>query len=149
MKLKKWRPFEEPWEALEDIKGEVNRIFDNSLPHKWFPVGRKARPAVDVYEDKDNLYVDVDLPGFDAEDIKLAIEDNMLQIDAKKKEEKEQKKENFYQLERYQGSFSRVIPLEKEVVESKVKAEYKKGVLKIKAPKKPGQKKKKVDIDVE
>jgi len=139
-----WRPFQE-------LRKEVDRLFNEFfsrpvLPEKfeWF----EWTPAVDVSETEDSIVVKADLPGVKPEEIEINISDNILTIRGEKKREEEEKKENFYRVERYYGSFMRAIQLPTEVDVEKVKATYKDGVLKVVLPKKV-EPKKSIKVEVE
>ena len=106
-------------------------------------------PSVDVWDGKDNIYVEADISGVEQKDINVNLKDNTLTISAKKEEAKEEKKKNYYRSERYQGSFYRAMQLPSSVDESKIKANYKNGVLKLTLPKKEKDKAKEIKINVE
>ena len=79
-----------------------------------------------------------EIPGVDAKDIDVSVEDGTLTIKGEKKYEQEEKEKGQYRMERSYGSFERSIPLPTDVDESKAKAEFKKGVLRLTLPKRPG-----------
>ena len=140
------------WRPLQELKREMDRIWQEFfgktyVPEKW--EGVEWAPAVDVSETDDAVIVKVDVPGVKPEDMEISLSDNVLVIKGEKKREEEEKKENFYRMERYYGSFMRAIQLPCEVQEDKVEARYKDGVLKIVLPKKPEEVKKVIKINVE
>jgi HSP20 family protein len=140
------------WRPLQDLKREMDRIWQEFfgktyVPEKW--EGIEWAPAVDVSETDDAVIVKVDLPGVKPEDMEISLTDNVLVIKGEKKREEEEKKENFYRMERYYGTFMRAIQLPCEVQEDKVEAHYKDGVLKVVLPKKPEEVKKIIKINVE
>lgn len=140
-----WRPF-------QDLKKEMDRLWQeffgkSYLPERWEVV--EWAPAVDVSETDEEVIVKADLPGVKPEEIEINLVDNVLTIKGEKKRETEEKKENYYRVERYYGSFMRAIQLPSEVDGEKVKAQYKDGVLKVTLPKKPEAKKKLIKVEVE
>ncbi len=140
------------WRPLHELKKEMDRIFQEFFGRSYFPAERfeiEWAPAVDVSETEDAIIVKADLPGVKPEDIEINIVDNVLTIRGEKKREAEEKKENFYRVERFYGSFMRAIQIPTEVEVDKVKAQYKDGVLKITLPKKPEEKKKVIKVEVE
>ncbi len=139
----------DPIRGLLDIQEEINKLFDSSLS-RW-PAGKDFAfsPAVDVYEDDSNFYVEADLPGLDPKDIKLSLESGILTIRGKKEQKQEEKKANYYRLERFSGEFYRQVAFPSNVDTSKIKATYKNGVLKITLPKTEETKGKEIKIDVE
>jgi HSP20 family protein len=93
---------------------------------------------VDVTETDKEVKVCAEIPGVDAKDIDVSVEDGTLTIKGEKKYEQEEKGKGQYRMERSYGSFERAIPLPTEVDESKAKAEFKKGVLRLTLPKRRG-----------
>jgi HSP20 family protein len=91
--------------------------------------------ATDVYEVAKDLIVEMQIPGFKKEDIKISFQDDYLKVEGKAEEEKEEKEKNYWRKEIRRGSFVRVIPLPKKVDPRKAKASFKDGVLKISLPK--------------
>ncbi len=74
------------------------------------------------------------LPEFDRKDINLHITKNSLSINARKKSEKKIKRKDFFHQERTERHFNYVTTLPNIKIK-KAKIEFKKGILKIKAPK--------------
>lgn len=92
-------------------------------------------PQVDVTETENEIQVACELPGLEQKDIRLNLTQDNLTISGEKKQEKEEKKKNYYRHERSYGSFRREIPLLAGIDKSKVRAIFKNGVLKITLPK--------------
>lgn len=111
--------------------------------------GSDFTPAVDVYQEGDNVIVKTPIADIDKDDIDISIEDNVLTISGKTSSEKEVKKEDYYRKEVREGSFSRSVSLPTLVKEDEAKATYKKGVLKISIPKADEVKPKKVSVKME
>ena len=105
-------------------------------------------PKIDVTEDDKAVKVMAELPGMEEKDLDISLRGDTLTIKGEKREEKEDKREGYYRMERSYGSFSRTIPLPSEVETDKVQAELKKGVLTVVLPKKPDVQKPTKTIDV-
>ena len=105
-------------------------------------------PQVDVTETDKEVKVCAEIPGVDAKDIDVSVEDGTLTIRGEKKYEREENEKGQYRMERSYGSFERVIALPTEVDESKAKAEFKKGVLRLTLPKRPGAQSRRKKIPV-
>jgi len=101
----------------------------------FIPGSRSEEPAVDIYQDKNNLYVEVFLGGIKPENVKVSIEDNVLTIQGKTEEKKQAEGKDYIRKEIKTGSFRRVIKLPVQVKESQISAETTKGILKITVPK--------------
>ncbi len=141
-----------PFQELENLQREMNRLFDLTFPRLGETdttlLGGQWAPAIDIYDSKDNVVVKADLPGLKKDDIEVLIQDNILTIKGEKKQEREVKEEDYIRSERFYGSFHRSISLPSEVDGSKVKAVFKDGVLELTLPKKEEAKPKQIKIDV-
>ena len=118
--LRRWEPFRE----------FIEKFFEEDFD---FPVS--LRLATDVYETDKDIVVEMNVPGYKKEDIKISFQDGYLKVEGKAAEEKEEKEKNYWRKEIRRGSFVRVIPLPKEVDSKKAKATFKDGVLTISLPK--------------
>lgn len=146
MAIQKWRPFG----MLSLLQKDINRLFEDFWPLRREEVEEGMfLPAVDVSEDKDNIYVIADLPGVDEKNIKLNFRDGILVLNGEKQEEKETKGKNFHRVERSYGSFSRSISLPSHIDAARASARFKNGVLQVTLPKKEEAKPKEINIKVE
>ena len=91
-------------------------------------------PQIDVSETDQEIKVAVELPGMSEKDIEVSLDRNMLTISGEKKDETEEKGENFYRMERSYGKFRRSIALPAEVDADEVEATFKQGVLHVTLP---------------
>ena len=83
MALIRWKPIANGWEpfgSLEDIREEMNRVFETSLRRRGNLLETAFAPAIDVIEEKEAFLVKVDLPGLNKDDVNVAIQDNLLTI---------------------------------------------------------------------
>jgi len=92
-------------------------------------------PAVDMYEDKDNIVVETQLGGIDPEKVDISIENNVLTIKGESEKKSEVEDKNYYRKEIRRGSFYRSIPLPTKVDGDAASAINEDGVLKITVPK--------------
>lgn len=124
------------------LRNQINRVFDDFWGEPWLgPRNEMAAgfwPQVDVTETDKEIKVSAEIPGVEPKDLDVTVEDNMLTIKGEKKYEREEKEKGQYRMERSYGSFQRAIELPAEVDESRAKAEFKKGVLRLTLPKRPG-----------
>jgi HSP20 family protein len=104
-------------------------------------------PSLDVRETKDELVVTTDLPGMKKDEIELNVENGVLTISGERKSEESKEEGGWHRVERSYGSFHRSVALPRGVDESKVKAEYKDGVLKVTLSKSEIAKTKTIKID--
>ena len=106
-------------------------------------------PAIDVYEDGDDIVVKAEMPGVDLDDIEVTVTDNMLVLRGEKQKEEEADEGDYYRSERVYGAFVRSIPLPAEADAQKASASFNNGVLEIRLPKAEEAKKRQVKVNVE
>jgi HSP20 family protein len=104
-------------------------------------------PAVDMYEDKDNIVIETQLGGIDPEKVDISIENNVLSIKGESEKKSEVDDKNYYRKEIRRGSFYRSIPLPTKVDGENASAVNEDGVLKITIPKAPEVKPKTIKIE--
>lgn len=129
------------WHPLQ----EVDRFFDDNL---MGAMQSGSVPMLDVYQDSDNVMVDVQLPGIDPQKIDIDVENDVLTIAGTSEDSKEIKRENYYRKEIRSGSFRRNIILPMPVKGDKAEAAYDKGILTITLPKHEAAKPKKISVKV-
>jgi HSP20 family protein len=132
----------EDYHPFYSLQREMNSLFDDFF--RGFditPRGFTAEgfgtfsPSIDVKESEKDFMIRAELPGVDEKDVEVTVTNDTVTIKGEKKEEKEDKGENYYYMERSYGSFNRVIPLTEEIESDKAEAGFKNGVLNIKIPK--------------
>lgn len=129
------------WEPFKDLE-DFNKMEPfGKRGGGWVPFfpGMPARkpqgPALDIYQDSANLYVEMPLPGVNPANVEIAIEDNILSVQGKAEEKKTLKESDYLHREVRRGSFQRVIKLPVQVKGDKATAEFSNGMLKISVPK--------------
>ena len=133
------RAASDPFGLLRQITSELDRVFEQPFksafrwPTAVADVATWA-PQLDVFERDGQLVAKVDLPGLKKEDIKVEVADGYLSVSGERKDEAEERKENFYRCERSYGSFYRAVPLPDGVKADEVKATFADGVLQVSVP---------------
>jgi len=126
-----WDPFRELYRGWEEDFSGVSFV-----------------PSADVYQDKDNVIVEMDVPGMDVEKLDISIENDVLTVSGSKEEKNEVKREDYYRKEIRSGSFARSVILPMAIKSEDAKAEFEKGILKITLPKAEEVKPKKIALKV-
>jgi HSP20 family protein len=103
---------------------------------------------VDITETDVEYLIKAEIPEVKKEDVKVAVEDGVLTMQGERKQEKEEKGKKFHRVERYYGSFLRTFTVPDNVDETKVKAEFKDGILNVHLPKTEKAKPKAVEVKV-
>jgi HSP20 family protein len=143
------RPAE--WRPFESLRREVDRLFEDFQVGSWrSPFGRTAfdvqpfwrgeiswgkAPAVDIVDKEKAYEITAELPGMDESNIDVKFSDGTLTITGEKKDEKEEKKKDYYLSERRYGSFQRSFGVPDGVDADKIEATFKNGVLSVTLPK--------------
>ena len=117
-------------------------LFDDMFRDPFFNEGESKLMKTDIKEKKDKYVVDIDLPGYDKEGIKIEIQDGYLTVHAKvDKEDNEKEKGKFVRKERYMGECSRSFYIGDNIKEEDIKAKFHNGTLTLEIPKKDDEKK--------
>lgn len=122
---------------LNDLRDEIDRLFEVPLAElaRTSQILSGWTPALDVYEDKDHLYVRAELPGMKREEIELSLHDGSLSVSGERKTEEKYKNAEVYRAERFTGRFQRTVTLPTPVKADEAKANYTDGVLTVTLPK--------------
>jgi HSP20 family protein len=148
-----WKPFGEmaPFRDFESMRRDMDRLWNSFFERGSLrgEDGGEWLPSLDVAETKNEIVVKAEVPGLESKDIDISLSDGLLTIKGEKKQEREEKEENYHLVERSYGSFTRSIRLPNEVQSDKINASYKNGVLKIVLPKSEEAKKKEIKIKVQ
>ena len=154
MNLMRWqRPDISNWSPLEqlsNLRQEINRLFetpfeDGGTQSEFFGWA----PAVDLYEDRDNLVVKAELPGMKKEDIEISLHEGSLIISGERKTENQEGEGENSRSERFFGRFQRALELPKAVDANNVTAIYKDGILTVKLPKTEESKPRQISVSDE
>ena len=125
---------------------EMNRLFDDfgfgvqpfGSKSQWLEgiSGSMLKPRLDLGANDKFYTVSIEIPGVNEKDITLEQTQDTLIIRGEKKQEKEEKKQHFYRMERSYGAFQRTLSLPGDANRDKIKAAFKNGVLNITIPRK-------------
>ena len=115
------------------------KIFDDDFFRDDF-FDRKDRMnfnlmKTDIREDDKSYLLEVDLPGYSKDDIKIDITDGYLTINAKVEKEDKEDNKNYVRRERFTGEVSRSFYVGEDIKEEEVKASFKNGILTLEVPK--------------
>ena len=119
----------------------MNFGFDDNFWGKKNPLyGKHAQNMMktDIREKDDSYELDVDLPGFKKDEIKVQLKDGYLTLSAAKGLDKDEQnqKGNYIRRERYAGTMSRSFYVGEDVTQEDIHAKYEDGILRLSVPKK-------------
>jgi HSP20 family protein len=141
----------DPFRDLRGLQEEVNRLFSTNLSRSFIDEGiaRGAwTPNVDIYENKDQIVIEAELPGMRREEFEITIENNVLTLRGERRFEKKEETDNYHRVERAYGTFARSFTLPQTVSSEGATAEYKNGVLRVVLAKREEVKPRRIEIGV-
>ena len=109
---------------------------DDFFRDDFFKGEKNMLMKTDIKETDNSYILDIDLPGYKKEDIKIDITDGYLTINAKTSNEvKDEKKGKYVRRERFSGEATRSFYVGDDVKEDEIKASFKNGILNLEVPK--------------
>ena len=139
----------DPFRELRSLQDEMTRLFsgvagpsgsrEEMTTGNWFP-------KVDIFENKDHLVLEAELPGMTSDDFDLSFENNVLTLKGERKFEKKTDEGNYHRVERSYGTFTRSFTLPQTVTAEGAKADFENGILHVTLPKREEVKARKIQI---
>ncbi len=116
-------------------------LLEDMFDDPFFTRRENKLMSTDIEEKDDSYVIDIDLPGYSKENIKIKVEDGYLTVNAKTSSSNdENKKGRYVRKERYFGECSRSFYVGEEIETEDVKAKFKDGILELVVPKKEEKK---------
>lgn len=129
---------------------EFDELFSRLAPTGTEVTVRKTdwQPLVDILESDDGFGLEVELPGFAREDVKVAVHAGVLSISGERKLDEDSERTR-HRTERWAGKFERTFQLPENVDETSIKATARDGVLYIALPKRAEEKPRAIEVEVQ
>ena len=145
MSIVKYDPFRE----LRSLQDDMTRLFTGVMPahanREEITHGAWA-PSVDIYEDKERLVLEAELPGMNREDFEISVENNVITLKGERRFEKKTDGDNYHRVERSYGSFTRSFTLPQTVTAEGAAADFENGILRVSLPKRAETKARKIEV---
>ncbi len=140
------------WDPYTDLEKTVNTFFGKPLGLRPIWDDRNGeqlawKPPVNVFEDKESLSIEFQLPGVDMENVTVSVKDQELEVRGERKHQKERDSDGYHIREVQYGTFARSFTLPSDVNSDEAKADYDKGVLTIVIPKQEKAKARNIQIE--
>ncbi|WHZ14540.1 MAG: Heat shock protein Hsp20 [Nitrospira sp.] len=148
MNLVRWNPLRE----LEELSDRLNSFFARQDSRR--SNGREIMtladwaPSVDISETDEEFHIEAELPEVKKEDVRVTLDNGVLTLQGERKEEREGNDRKVHRIERSYGRFVRSFTLPDLVDDTKVKAEFRNGVLHLYLPKSEKAKPKAIEVKV-
>lgn len=142
-KFERWDPFDE----LTTLRNRMDRLWSRMTVEDE-PALANWSPTADVVETKDDIVIKAELPGIEAKNVDVQIENGVLSIQGERNAEKDTEEKGFRRIERSYGSFFRSFALPPNVEAEKIAATFMNGVLEVRLPKKEEAKPRSIKVEV-
>jgi HSP20 family protein len=139
----------DPFRDLRSLQDEVNRLFTGNVGRTFDDEGIARgswHPSVDIYENKDQIVLEAELPGMSREDFDLSIENNVITLRGERRFEKKEDTDNYHRVERAYGSFTRSFTMPNTITGEGATADYRNGVLRVTIPKREDTKARRIEV---
>ena len=149
--MTRWDPFQD-LRSAQDEMAQMRPMLAHALGLHTQPQGSATAtatawaPALDISERKDAYLVTVELPGVQADDMDITMEDGLLTIQGERHFAHDSSEQQFHRVERRYGAFRRSITLPAHVMAEGIQASFEDGVLQILVPKAEEAKPKRIQV---
>ena len=147
--MTRWDPFQDLRNAQDEM-AQMSPMLAHALGLHGQPQGSDRAtawaPALDISERKDAYLVTVELPGVEADDLEITLEDGLLTIQGERHFAHDSSEQQFHRVERRYGAFRRSITLPAHVTAEGIQASFEDGVLQILVPKAEEAKPKRIQV---
>lgn len=140
--LTRWEPVRE----MMTLREAMDRLFDDAFTHPINMGTVSAMPAIDMYQNEDDLIVKASLPGLTKDNVDITIAENVLTLRGEYKTNENEADKAYHIREQRYGIFERALRLPTDVEVDKAKAEFENGILNITLPKAEAVKPKLISI---
>ncbi|MBI3608089.1 MAG: Hsp20/alpha crystallin family protein [Nitrospirae bacterium] len=145
----RWDPFKE----LDELQSRLSTMFGRAPLRKDGEREETMRlvewaPLVDIIEDEKEYRIKAEVPEVKKDDVKVAVQDEVLTISGERTFEKEEKGRKYHRVERAYGSFARSFTLPEDADAGKVTAEFQQGILNVHIPKSEKARPKSIEVKV-
>ncbi len=126
----------EPMREMMTLREAMDRLFDDAFTRPINNMsGSSGIPAIDLYQNEDEVVVKASLPGLKSEDVHISVTNGVLSLSGEFKQDEETQESTYHIREHRHGSFERSLTLPVDVETDKAKADFKDGILTITLPK--------------
>jgi HSP20 family protein len=143
----------DPFKELEEMEQRFANLFGRTPMRR--PDGREETmtvvqwaPLVDVIESEQEYLIKAELPEVPRENVKVTVQNGTLTISGERTIEKEEKDKKYHRIERAYGHFARSFTLPEDADPTRIRAEFKNGVLNVHIAKAEHARPKRVEVDV-
>jgi len=138
-----------PWQELNNFQRQIDRLFEEAgLQYGTLDRDAIKVPPAELEETEEAIHLKVELPGIDIKDLDVQVSESSVHITAERRTERRTEEKGVTKSEFHYGKFQRVIPLNLQIDNTKVGADYKDGILNLTLPKAEKEKNKIVKVNL-
>lgn len=142
-----------PWDFMRELatmQERMNRVWGSTFERGSEDVtSRGWMPPVDIYEnDAREIILKAELPGLRREDIELTVENTTLTIRGARRRDDSIPNDRYHRIERQYGPFSRSFTLPNTLDPSRVRADYRDGLLTVTLPLREEARPRQIQVEV-
>jgi len=140
----------EPWNALNQLHSQLNRLFDREFDNSATSSAATADwiPPADIEEYADRFVLKLDVPGVDVSAIDITLDQGVLSVSGTRNKEVSAKEVERSRTERPSGRFHRRFTLPDTVDAANVQATGRNGIVEVTIPKQPKAQPRRIQIAV-
>lgn len=135
----------DPFRDITALREDMNRLFTRTLGDGP-AAGSSWSPAIDVFDTPDAIVLKAELPGLEAEQIDIEVDDDVLTLTGERRFEDRVEEGRYHRIERAYGHFQRSITLPPNVKADEISASVERGVLEVRVPKADEAKPRKIAV---
>lgn len=138
VQVRRYPAYNSLWNEIADFESEIDRVFGGVLGREaaaGAKLDRHYSPSISVVENEHNALLIAELPGVKKDDIKIAVENNVLTLSGSRQGNTLPEKATWLRNEIRTGEFSRSVQLPEGIDVNKVSAELSNGLLRVTLPK--------------
>ncbi|MEQ8834201.1 MAG: Hsp20/alpha crystallin family protein [Miltoncostaeaceae bacterium] len=135
----------DPFREITTLREDMNRLFSRTLGDAPEAASTWS-PAVDIFDAPEAIVLKAELPGLDAGDIQIEVDDNVLTLRGERRFEDRVEEGRYHRVERAYGAFQRTITLPQNVRADAITANVERGVLEVRVPKAEEARPRKIEV---
>lgn len=133
--------------SLDDLYRQMDHLSRHFFGEEEGEGADHFAPRINLAESETDYEVTLDVPGVNAQDVNVELNDDQLTITGERKSETEESGKTFHRVERRYGKFRRVIAVPAPIDEEKITAHYADGVLRVTLPKSEKVKPRRIEVN--
>lgn len=131
MQINSWHPLQD----MDELFNRYNRRVSHRFPLLNDDKAIQWTPSADISETKKEFLIKAELPDVEKSDIHVSVREGTLTIEGERSRANEEKGETLHRVESFYGKFMRSFLLPANADTTNIKADCKKGVLRVHVPK--------------